>query len=147
MRIGLTLAVLCSASCALDADMPKSVVGLNAVGLQFAQQLIREGRIVFDQKGAWTRDQPSIAQKNEFLRLHGFGEYSKWHLGIDLRHSVRAKSHYKFPFGDFSALHRCGLLAVKARAHEYGYAEIEYAAAELLAMIESASPRGQKCVD
>ena len=148
MRIGLTLAVFCSVSCALAADVAKSAtIGLNEVGLQFAQQLIREARIVLDQKGAWTRDQPSPAQKNEFLRLHGFGEYSKWHLGIDARHGVRTKAHYKFPFGDFNALHRCGLLAVKARAHEYGYAEIESAAAELLAMIESARPRGQKRVD
>jgi hypothetical protein len=35
-----------------------------------------------------------------------------------------------------NVLHHCGLLAVKARAHEYGYADSEAAANQLLAEIE-----------
>lgn len=148
MRIGLRLAVFCSVSCTLVADATKpAAVGLNAVALQFARQLIKEGHIISDKKGEWQTDKPSTARENEFIRGHGFEEYAKWHLGIDLSHGVQTKARYKFPFGDFSAVHRCGLLAVKARAHEYGCAEIESAAGELLAMIESARPRGQKRVD
>ena len=40
-------------------------------------------------------------------------------LGIDSRHSALSKAHYKFPFGNFDVLHRCGLLAVKERAREF----------------------------
>jgi hypothetical protein len=141
MRSRLTLVVLCSISSALGAEATKSsAISLNPVALRFAQELIKQGRVVLDRKGAWTLDQPSIAQKNEFVRLHGFEEYGKWHLGIDLRHSSRGKAHYKFPFGDFAVLHRCGLLAVKARAHEYGYAGIEAAADQLLTEIEIKQP-------
>jgi len=137
MRIGLTLAVFCSASYALAADAPKSAaISLNPAALQFARQLIREGRMISDLKGAWQTDKPSTARENDFIRGHGFEEYAKWYLGIDNRRSRRAKAHYKFPFGDFDVLHRCGLLAVKARAHEYGYADIEAAADQLLAELE-----------
>jgi len=100
-----------------------------------------------DKKGAWRGDQSSTTQENEFVRAYGFEEYGKWHLGLDNRHSLHSKSHYKFPFGDFKAIHRCGLLAVKARAHEYGYFEIEAAADQLLVELQSARPRGQKGVD
>lgn len=148
MRLHLPLVFLCTASCVLGAETQRSsAISLNAAGLRFAQQLTKEGHVVLDRKGAWRRDQPSVAQKNEFIRVHGLEEYGKWHLGIDNRHSPLSKAHYKFTFGDFSALHRCGLLAVKARAHDYGYAEIESAASELVMLIESGRPRGQKRVD
>ena len=147
MRLHLPLVFLCTASCVLGAETQRSsAISLNAAGLRFAQQLTKEGHVVLDRKGAWTR--PTVGcTENEFIRVHGFEEYGKWHLGIDNRHLPRSKAHYKFPFGDFSALHRCGLLAVKARAHEYGYAEIESAASELVVLIESGRPRGQKRVD
>jgi hypothetical protein len=104
---------------------------LNEDGFAFAEQLINTGRIVADGKGAWRDHRPSADEENEFIRLHGFAEYAKWHLGIDDRYAENTKRRYKFPYGDFKNVHRCGLLAVKARAHEYGYAEIESAAAEL----------------
>jgi hypothetical protein len=122
-------------------------VRLNAVGFEHARDLIRQGHFVDDRKGAWAAHKPLPATENEFIRAHGFAEYAKWHLAIDTRHWEETKARYKFPFGDFSALHRCGLLAAKARAHEYGYAEIESGAAQLLAMIESARPTRQKGID
>jgi hypothetical protein len=124
-----------------------SAIRVNPEAIQFARQLIREGRIRLDQKGAWGRDQPSVAQKSEYIRVRGPEAYSKWHLGVDSRHRNGSKAHCKFPFGDFEVLHRCGLLAVKARAHEYGYADIEAAAAQLLQLIESSGPTRQKRID
>jgi hypothetical protein len=112
-------------------------VKLNAVAFGYVQELIKQGHFVPDQKGSWSQDQPSAGAENEFIRLHGFSEYAKWHLGIDERHSENAKARYKFPFGDFKNVHRCGLLAVKSRAREYGYSDIERAAAELLEVISS----------
>jgi hypothetical protein len=104
---------------------------LNENAFAFAGQLIRQGRVIADSKGSWSRDRPSADEENEFIRVHGFSEYAKWHLGIDTRFAEKSKQRYKFPYGDFKRLHRCGLLAVKARARQYGYTEIETAAAEL----------------
>ena len=106
-------------------------IKLNDNAVAFATQLIKEGHFTADGKGAWREHRPSADQENEFIRLHGFGEYAKWHLGIDSRFAENTKSRYKFPYGDFKTVHRCGLLAAKARARQYGYSEIENAAAEL----------------
>jgi hypothetical protein len=138
---------LIAASIALCTVLPKLLaqkeqsITLNPAALLHAYELISEGHVILDKKGAWQRDQPSAAEKSEFIQLRGVEEYGKWHLGTDGRHTVGSREHYKFPFGDFKALHRCGLLAVKARAHEYGYAAIEAAADQLLAEIEINAPR------
>ncbi len=106
-------------------------VKLNENAVAFASQLIQEGHLIADGKGAWRGHRPSANQENEFIRLHGFGEYAKWHLGIDDHYPENTKQRYKFPYGDFKNVHRCGLLAAKARARQYGYTEIENAAAKL----------------
>jgi hypothetical protein len=124
-----------------------ATIKVNAEAFDWAVNLIAQGRFVADKKGAWSSDHPTRAQENDFVSDHGFQEYAKWYLAVDARSATDRKARYKFPFGDFRNVHRCGLLAVKARAHEYGYQEIEDAAAKLLEMIESAGPAGQKRVD
>jgi hypothetical protein len=104
---------------------------LNDDALTFAAELVQKGHFIADRKGAWTEHRPSADEENEFIRLHGFAGYAKWHLGIDIRFPENTKRRYKFPYGDFKNVHRCGLLAVKARASQHGYAEIENAATEL----------------
>ena len=106
-------------------------IQLNEDALAFGAELIKEGRFIADHKGSWTEHRPSTDEESEFIRLHGFATYAKWHLGIDKRFPERTKRRYKFPYGDFNDAHRCGLLAVKSRAHQYGYAEIENAATKL----------------
>ena len=106
-------------------------IELNENAVAFAVRLIKQGHFIADGKGAWTQHRPSADEENEFIRLHGFGEYAKWHLGIDSRFAENTKRRYKFPYGDFKNVHRCGLLAAKARARQYGYTEIENAATEL----------------
>jgi hypothetical protein len=106
-------------------------VKLNKNAVAFASQLIQERHLIADGKGAWRGHRPSANEENEFIRLHGFGEYAKWHLGIDDRYPENTKQRYKFPYGDFKNVHRCGLLAAKARARQYGYTEIENAAAKM----------------
>src|SRR5205823_14789607 len=90
---------------------------------------------VADGRGAWDEHQPSAETENEFIRLHGFSEYAKWHLGIDDGYAENTKRRYKFPYGDFKNVHRCGVLAAQSRAGQYKYYEIENAAAQLKAMI------------
>jgi hypothetical protein len=106
-------------------------IKLNEDAFAFAARLIQEKHVIADGKGSWSKHRPSVNEENEFIRLHGFGEYAKWHLGIDERYPANTKRRYKFPYGDFISVHRCGLLAAKARARQYGYTEIETAAAEL----------------
>ena len=124
------------------AAQSRRSIQLNEDALEFVAELIKEGRFIADHKGAWTKHRPSANEENEFIRLHGFADYAKWHLGIDNRFPGDAKRRYKFSYGDFKDAHRCGLLAVKARARQYGYAEIEDAATELERLIEQSKNGG-----
>jgi len=128
--------------CAISGVFAQSrgSIKLNEDAFAFAARLINDGHVIADRKGAWSGDRPSADQENEFIRLHGFGEYAKWHLGIDERYPENTKRRYKFPYGDFKSVHRCGLLAVKARARQYGYAEIENSALKLERTIKDSPP-------
>src|SRR5262249_38665743 len=126
----IAIAVFVFSICTVAGQSRKSIE-LNENAFTFVAKLIKEGQFVVDGKGAWTKHRPSVAEENEFIRLHGFVQYAKWHLSIDRRFPENTKQRYKFPYGDFKNVHRCGLFAVKARARQYGYAEIEDAAAEL----------------
>gem|GEM_PF-687052 len=132
---------LCAASLATDGHRKVERVRLNAAALRYATQFINNGRVVLDGKGAWAKDRPSTELENDFIRQHGFDEYAKWHLGVDDRYPENTKRRYKFPYGDFKNIHRCGVFAVKARARQYGYTDIENAAAELLEIIASRQRR------
>ena len=126
----VTIAVSLLVIGAVAAQSRKSIE-LNEIAFTFAMELIKEGQVVADGKGPWTKHRPSADEENEFIRLHGFAQYAKWHLGIDRRFPENSKRRYRFPYGDFKNVHRCGLLAAKARARQYGYAEIGNAAEEL----------------
>ncbi|MGE5214000.1 MAG: hypothetical protein ACM3NN_09955 [Nitrospirota bacterium] len=134
VRIGLILCLNAISDARADSDAD---IKLNENAAAFASQLIRHGHLVADGKGGWHEDKPSPAVENDFIRLHGFAEYAKWHLGVDERYAANTKRRYKFPYGDFTNVHRCGLLAVKARAAEHKHRDIEGAAARLLGMIAS----------
>lgn len=131
----IAIAVFIFSICSVAAQS-RSSVQLNEDAFAFATKIIKEGHFIADHKGAWTGHRPSIDEESEFIRLHGFATYAKWHLGIDKRFPKRTKRRYKFPYGDFNDAHRCGLLAVKARARQYGYLEIENAATKLERLIE-----------
>ena len=110
---------------------------LNENAFAYAQELINQGHVVLDKKNDWGNHHAAAQQENDFIRERGFAEYSKWHLGIDATHVQKSKARFKFPFGDFKNIHRCALLAVKSRAHQYGYSDIENAAERLLEMMEA----------
>ena len=124
--------------CALPVEAGSgsdSAAKLNTNAFDFAAALVAQNHFVNDKKGEWRKHHPSRSQESEFIRQHGFAEYANWYLAIDRRPGAHTKAGYKFPFGDFRNVHRCGLLAVKARAHQYGYDEIEAAADTLLGQI------------
>jgi hypothetical protein len=138
-RAGVPLVALIILVSAIDAvfAQPRKSLELNQNVFAFAVQLIKEGHVIADGRGAWSKHGPSANEENEFIRLHGFAEYAKWHLGIDDRYPENTKRRYKFPYGDFKSVHRCGLLAARSRAAEYRYYDIENAAARLTEMIET----------
>jgi len=140
-RIGL---IICFNTISNAGALSGGSIKVNEDAVAFASQLIQEVHSIDDRKGAWREHKPSPDMENEFTRAHGFAEYAKWHLAVDERYAVNTKSRYKFPYGDFENVHRCGLLAVKSRAREHGYNEIEDAATKLLQMIESARPPPSK---
>jgi hypothetical protein len=113
-------------------------VRLNSTAFEYAQDLIKSGRFVNDERDDWSEHQPSAAQENRFIEEHGWAEYAKWHLGVADEEDDETKARYKFPYGDFERAHRCGLLAAESRAGQYKYFDIEHAVAHLHGMLEMA---------
>ena len=112
-------------------------VKLHRSAFEYARELINAGQFVYDERAAWSEDQPSAEEENEFIRDHGFDEYGKWHLGIDDNEREQTKGRYKFPYGDFEKVHRCAVLSAESRAGQYKHHDIEHAAAHLHGMIEA----------
>ena len=111
-------------------------VRLNKGGFEFAKGLIREERVVLDERDAWSEHQPSAEKENELICSYGFEEYGKWHLGINDEKDKQTKARYEFPYGDFERVHRCAVLSAESRAGQYKHHDIELAAAHLHGMME-----------
>jgi hypothetical protein len=110
---------------------------LHNPGYERAKKLVSEGRVVLDDRDDWSEHQPTAAEESAFIKEHGWGEYGRWHLGIDPEAKPETKAHYKFPYGDFRDVHRCGVLAAESRAGQRKYFDIETAAAHLHGMLEA----------
>ena len=108
-------------------------VTLNRRAFEHAKELINEGRIVLDERDAWSEHRPTAEQENEFIRLHGFAEYGRWYLGINDEKPEQTKGHYEFPYGDFSKIHR----SAENRAGQYQHYDIENAVAHLHGMLDA----------
>jgi hypothetical protein len=111
-------------------------VKLSQRSYEFAKELVHERRVALDNMDDWSEHQPSTQQENEFIEKHGFGEYGRWHLAVDDEHAEDSKSRYKFPYGDFEKVHRCGVIAAEVRAARQKYTDIEVAAAHLHGMLD-----------
>lgn len=114
---------------------------LNKHSFEFAQDLIRKGRFVRDERDDWSEHQPPARDENEFIQAHGWDEYANWHLGVDDEASEETKARYKFPYGDFTRAHRCGVLAAEVRAARQKYQDIEDATVRLRDMIDDPDGR------
>jgi hypothetical protein len=111
-------------------------VKLSESAFRFAKQLVGAGRHTLDERDDWSEHQPTSEQENAFIDEHGYREYGRWHLGRDDEHGAETKAHYRFPYGDFQTVHRCGVLAAESRAAQRDYADIESAAAHLHGMLD-----------
>jgi hypothetical protein len=113
---------------------------LSKAAFAHAKELVNEGKFVWDERDAWSEHQPSAQQENEFIRSQGIHEYAKWHLGIDDAEDEQNKKRYKFRYGDFEKVHRCGVISAESRAGQYKHHDIELAAAHLHGMIDESKP-------
>ncbi|HEU4757011.1 MAG TPA: hypothetical protein VFS72_10140 [Agromyces sp.] len=111
-------------------------VKLNQTGLRHARSLVRDGKVVRDERDAWSEDAPSADDENDFIEKHGWGEYSKWHLGVDDDMGRDTKGHYSFPYGDFAKVHRCAVISAESRAGQFDHDDIRDEAKKLLDLID-----------
>jgi hypothetical protein len=118
-------------------------VKLNKAAFEHAKELIEEGKVVLDERDDWSEHQPSAAEENRYLEAHGFDEYGRWYLGVDDMQARDTKGRYKFPYGDFENVHRCGVLAAESRAGQRKYDDIGSAAAHLHGMLDSIAARAR----
>ncbi len=107
---------------------------LNKAAEKKAKDLIDSHQYVKDSD--WSEAQPSTDKENDYLEDHGWEAYSEWHLGIHDDESKETKGRFGFPYGDFRRLHHAGLIAIKQRAAQQNYDDIEQAADRLLKQME-----------
>jgi hypothetical protein len=107
---------------------------VNDDAVHFARQLIADGKVVVD--SSWSDVRPSAQDENDFREREGWAAYARWHLGLHQGAHEDTKERYGFPFGDFTKLHRSGLIACIDRAGEWHHQAVEDAAHKLLALVD-----------
>lgn len=115
---------------------------LNKEAFDYAKKLIKEGKYEGG-NGDWSQHQPSTQEENTFIDKSSMDEYGKWHLGLDGEEKKETKDRYKFPFGDYKIVHRGGLVAIKQRAAQHDYKDIEDAADQLMELMEQQGSKGK----
>jgi hypothetical protein len=117
-------------------------IKLNQKAVDHAKELIRKGQTAKDERDDWSEHAPSADEENAYLDKHGWQAFGEWYLGVDTDMDEETKGHYKFPYGDFDQVHRCGLLAAESRAGQRKYVDIELAVAHLHGMIDALHTAG-----
>jgi hypothetical protein len=112
-------------------------VKLNESALRHAKKLVRDGRVVHDERDDWSEHALPAKKETAWREEHGWDEYARWHLGIDTDENEETKAHYSFPFGDYEKVHRCAVISLESRAAQYDHDEIAAAAKELLELIDA----------
>ena len=114
-------------------------IKLNDKALTHARTLVKEGKVVRDERDAWSEDAPSASDENSFIDAHDFSGFAEWHLGVDSDESHDTKGRYSFPFGDFTKVHRCAVISLESRAAQNDHDDIAKAAKNLLALIDESA--------
>jgi hypothetical protein len=112
-------------------------VKLNRAALAHARSLVGAWTVVRDDRVDWSLHAPSTKEQNDFIEKRGWGEYGKWHLGIDRDKAPGTKGRYSFPFGDFNDVHRCAIISLESRAAQHNHDDISAATRLLLQIIDS----------
>jgi hypothetical protein len=118
-------------------DGPMASYTVNKAAVTFVRGLIDKKRYVLDSD--WGDSQPTADQQNAYLDKHSWEEYAAWHLGLTEGANDETKARYAFVVGDFSRVHRTGLIACVYRASEWRHKEVELAAHNLLQHLDKVS--------
>ena len=110
---------------------------VNKAAVSFVRELIDKKRYVLDSD--WGEVQPSADDQNAYLDKYSWDEYAAWHLGLTEGANDETKARYAFVVGDFSRVHRVGLIACVYRASEWRHKEVELAAHNLLQHLDKVS--------
>ena len=110
---------------------------VNKAAVSFVRDPIDKKRYVLDSD--WGDVQPSADAQNAYLDKHSWDEYAAWHLGLTEGANDETKARYAFVVGDFSRVHRVGLIACVYRASEWRHKEVELAAHNLLQHLDKVS--------
>ncbi len=110
---------------------------VNRRGVAHARKLIKAKHYVLNSD--WGDAQPKAADENAFLKEHSWKEYGGWFLALTEGPDDETKARYAFVCGDFSRIHRSGLIACVYRAAEWRHKEVERAAYKLLQELDAAS--------
>lgn len=114
-------------------------IELNRPAYEQARALIRDGKIVRDERDDWSEAAPTADEENSLIEDKGWTEYAHWHLGIDKTEDAHTKKAYSFPYGDFRKVHRSGVIAGESRAGQYDHDEVEDALKTLLELIDESA--------
>jgi hypothetical protein len=112
------------------------MVSLNREGFAHAKHLVRQGRVVRDERDDWSEHQPSADDENTFIDHNDYPTYGEWHLGVDPSSATDTKQRYSFPYGDFEKVHRCAVISLESRAAQNDHPDIAKAAKQLLELID-----------
>ena len=107
---------------------------VNKSAMKHAEKMIKDKKYVKDSD--WSESQATTDQENKFLKNEGWDAYGNWHLAYDPEESEETKERFGFPFGDFKKVHRSAIIAIKQRAGQYDYDDIEKAGDKLWEMID-----------
>ena len=110
-------------------------IDANREAVEFARQMIEDGRYVLDNPDDWTNVDPDMDHQKNFIRDRGMKAYGNWHLGVKVGGSFNERSTYSFPYGDYHKVYRSGLLAAQEQAAQYHHGAVEQAAKDLLALL------------
>ncbi len=111
-------------------------IEVNKAGFEQAKRLISEGAV--DKEREWHLMEPTPESEDAYLASvdDNMDEYGKWFLAINTEKTPGTKGYYEFPYGDFKAICRSGVIAAKQRAGQYHHADVEAAAGALLDLID-----------
>lgn len=110
---------------------------VNRKAVRHARELIAAKAWVVD--STWTEVAPDAAAENDFLEHNDWDAYAAWHLGLTEGANDGTKARYAFGYGDFTKIHRSGLIACVYRAAEWQHKEVELAAHRLLQELDKAA--------
>jgi hypothetical protein len=116
--------------------MTTMTVKLNHAAFEHAKSLIGKSQTVMDERDDWSEHAPTAEQENTYRDKHGWSDYGQWYLGVDTEMGDETKGHYKFPYGDFRRVHRCGLISAESRAAQNDYGDITKAIAKLHELLD-----------